>query len=98
MIADIESEAALRRQRSGSQVMGASKVQGQHPFDRPARPKKAPAPMFHAATKLVRQELWTAYVWFVAQFRQASEKLRSGDRLARFPAGSFPPALPFVPG
>jgi REP element-mobilizing transposase RayT len=98
MIADIEAEAALCRQRSGSQVMGASKVRGQHPFDRPARPKKSPAPLFHAASKLMRQELWTAYAWFVAQFRQASEKLRSGDRLARFPAGSFPPALPFVAG
>jgi hypothetical protein len=31
MIADIEAEAALCRQRSGSQMMGASKVRGQHP-------------------------------------------------------------------
>jgi hypothetical protein len=98
MIADIEAEAALRRQRSGSQVLGASAVRGQHPFDRPARPKKSPAPLFHAASKLVRQELWAAYAWFVAAFREASAKLRAGDRLARFPAGSFPPALPFVAG
>ena len=98
MIADIEAEAALRRQRSGSQVLGASAVRGQHPFDRPARPKKSPAPLFHAVSKVVRQELWPAYAWFVSQFRQASEKLRSGDRLARFPVGSFPPALPFVAG
>ncbi len=98
MIADIESEAALRRQRSGSQVMGASKVRGQNPFDRPARPKKSPAPLFHAASKLVRQELWAAYAWFAAAFREASAKFRAGNRLARFPAGSFPPALPFVAG
>jgi len=98
MIADIEAEAALRRQHSGCQVLGVSAVRGQHPFDRPARPKKSPAPLFHAASKLVRQELWAAYAWFVAAFRDASAKLRSGDRLARFPAGSFPPALPFVAG
>jgi len=98
MIADIEAEAALRRQRSGSQVLGASAVRGQHPFDRPARPKRSPAPLFHAASKLMREELWTAYAWFVAAFRDASAKLRSGDRTARFPAGSFPPALPFVAG
>jgi REP element-mobilizing transposase RayT len=98
MIADIEAEAALRRQRSGSQVMGASEVRRQNPFDRPARPKKSPAPLFHAASKLMREELCAAYAWFVSQFRQASEKFRSGDRLARFPAGSFPPALPFVAG
>jgi len=98
MIADIEAEAALRRRRSGSQVLGAAAVRGQHPFDRPARPKKSPAPLFHAASKRVRQELWTAYAWFVSAFREASAKFRSGDRMARFPAGSFPPALPFVAG
>jgi REP element-mobilizing transposase RayT len=98
MIADIEAEAVLRRQHSGCQVLGASAVRGQHPFDRPARPKKSPAPLFHAVSKRVRQELWVAYAWFVAAFRDASAKLRSGDRLARFPAGSFPPALPFVAG
>jgi hypothetical protein len=93
MIADIEAEAALRRQRSGSQVLGASAVRGQHPFDRPPRPKKSPAPLFHAASKRVRRELWIGYAWFVSAFRQASEKLRSGDRLARFPVGSFRPCL-----
>jgi len=98
MIADIEAEAALRRQRSGSQVLGAARVRGQHPFDRPKRPKKSPAPLFHAVSKRVREELWRAYAWFVSEFRRASEKLRSGNRLARFPAGSFPPALPFVAG
>ena len=96
MIADINSEAALHRQQSGKQVLGASAVRGQHPFDRPARPKKSPAPLFHVASKLVREELWTAYAWFVSQFREASEKLRRGDRLAKFPVGSFPPAQPFM--
>jgi hypothetical protein len=31
-------------------------------------------------------------------FREASERLRSGERNARFPIGCFPPALPFVSG
>ena len=98
LIVDIEAEAALCRLHSGRQVLGASAVRGQHPFNHPARPKKSPAPLFHAVSNLVRQELWTAYAWFVAAFREASAKLRAGDRLARFPAGSFPPALPFVAG
>jgi hypothetical protein len=42
------------------------------------------------------KELWVAYAWFVATFRQALEKLRAGDRTAVFPSGSFPPAMPFV--
>src|SRR5262245_54519809 len=98
MIADIETEAALHRRQSGSQVLGASAVRGQHPFDRPKRPKKSAAPLFHVVNKRVRLELWAGYAWFVAVFREDSAKLRSGDRLARFPAGSFPPALPFVAG
>jgi len=36
-----------------------------------------------------------AYSAFAAAFRIASERLRSGDRGARFPEGCFPPALPF---
>ena len=98
LIAEIEAEAAVRRQRTGRQVLGASAVRGQHPFDRPAKSKKSPAPLFHAASKAVRRELYEMYGWFVAAFREASEKLRAGNRMVSFPAGSFPPALPFVAG
>jgi hypothetical protein len=56
------------------------------------------APLVHAATKAARKAFYDAYAWFVAAFRQAAEKLRQGDRNAAFPAGSFPPALPFVSG
>jgi hypothetical protein len=38
------------------------------------------------------------YVEFINAFRTASEALRRGNRAAPFPAGSFPPALPFVAG
>ena len=96
LIAEIELEAAAHRQRTGSEVLGASAVQGQQPFDRPRKTKRSPAPLFHAASKAVRLELYAMYGWFVATFREAAEKLRAGDRMARFPAGSFPPALPFV--
>ena len=98
LIAEIEAEPAVRRQCTGSQALGASAVRGQHPFDRPAKSKKSPAPLFHAASKAVRRELYEMYGWFVAVFREASEKLRAGNRLVSFPAGSFPPALPFVAG
>jgi hypothetical protein len=36
LIAEIEAEAAAHRRRTGSQVLGASAVRGQHPFDRPS--------------------------------------------------------------
>ena len=38
------------------------------------------------------------YALFVAAYREAAGKLRKGYRGARFPIGSFPPALPFVGG
>jgi hypothetical protein len=33
----------------------------------------------------------------VAAYRTAAQKLSSGNRMAVFPPGCFPPALPFVP-
>ena len=98
LVTDIETEAAIRREQTGSQVLGVSAVRGQHPLDRPKRSKKSPAPLFHAASKAVRRELYAFYAEFVAAYRQASEKFRAGERTVRFPLGSFPPALPFVAG
>lgn len=97
-ITEIEEQAAVRSSRRGSQPLGASAVRGQHPYDRPARSKRSPAPLVHAMSATVRRELWTGYAWFVAAFRTAAEKLQAGDRNASFPAGSFPPGLPFVSG
>ena len=98
LVAEIDAEAAASRRRTGSQVLGVSAILGQHPFDRPAKSKKSPAPRFHAVRKAARRELYEMYAWFVAAYRTASEKLRSGNRLVAFPTGSFPPALPFVAG
>ncbi|HKI05898.1 MAG TPA: transposase [Thermoanaerobaculia bacterium] len=98
LVVEIETEAAARREQSGSQVLGVEAVLGQQPLDHPRRSKKSPAPLFHAATKAVRRELYEAYGWFVAAYREAAEKLRDGDRTVTFPLGSFPPALPFAAG
>jgi hypothetical protein len=98
LVAEIESEAAIRREQTGSQVLGVPAVRGQHPLDRPKRSKKSPAPLFHAASKAVRRELYAFYAEFVAAYREASEKFRAGNRTVAFPLGSFPPALPFVAG
>ena len=58
--------------------------------------KTSPAPLFHTFSRKVRKGLYVAHGWFVAAFREAAEKLKDGDRHARFPTGSFPPQLPFV--
>jgi hypothetical protein len=46
----------------------------------------------------VRRELWNAYSLFVAAYRDAAEKLKTGIRDVVFPQGCFPPSLPFVGG
>ena len=98
LIREVEEEAAVQSASTGNQPLGPAAILAQHPFDRPKHSKRSPAPLFHAASARVRRELWEAYRLFVAAFRQASEKLRAGDREAVFPVGSFPPALPFVGG
>lgn len=98
LVDEIELECAAERMRTGARPLGPRAVLAQHPHHRPDAIAKSPAPLVHAATQAARRVFQEAYAWFVAAFRQAAERLRQGDRGAVFPAGSFPPALPFVPG
>ena len=95
---EIGAEASARRQEKGVAPMGADAVRRQNPHQRPTKTKKSSAPLFHAATKRVREDLLNIYYAFVAAFREAAEKLKAGNRNAAFPIGSFPPGLPFVSG
>ncbi|MES1242348.1 MAG: hypothetical protein ABUT39_12075 [Acidobacteriota bacterium] len=96
LVEQIESEASAELAKSGRAPLGVAGVLRQSPETRPVRSKKSPAPLYHAATRVVRKAFWEAYCLFVSAFRDASERLRAGDRMARFPLGSFPPGLPFV--
>ncbi|MFL6258492.1 MAG: transposase [Thermoanaerobaculia bacterium] len=98
LVEGIESEVAARRKRTGGKPLGVAAVLAQNPLRRPKKTKKSPAPVFHAASKAVRRELWDAYALFVAAYRSAAEKLRAGIRDVMFPRGCFPPALPYVGG
>jgi hypothetical protein len=98
MVERIEVQAAQRREETRAVPLGPAAIKAQRPHHRPSKLKKSPAPLFHAATRRIRRELYDAYKFFLAAFRDASERLRSGDRNARFPSGCFPPALPFVSG
>jgi len=73
-------------------------ILAQHPFGQPVKTKHSFAPRVHAFSREIRKAMVEAYAWFVAVFRDAAEKLRRGERMARFPEGSFPPGLPFVRG
>ena len=96
MVRGIEQQARELRDASGLAPFGIKAILAQKPEGRPEDPKKSPASLFHAFAKATRKALWVAYGWFVAAFQEAAEKLRGGDRNARFPIGSFPPHLPFV--
>ncbi len=94
LVKEVEIEAAA--ERKNRRPLGVGAILRQHPHHAPTRPKRSPAPSFHASTSAVRRQLKDAYRRFVAAFREAAERLRSGDRSASFPVGSFPPSLPFV--
>jgi len=97
LVRQIEATAAAERAKKGVEPLGAEKILAQDPETRPETLDRSPAPFVHAATRKIRKELWEAYGWFVAAYREAADKLRKGDRNAAFPPGSFPPHLPFVP-
>jgi hypothetical protein len=97
LIRHIEATAAAERARKGVEPLGVEKILAQDPETRPETLARSSAPFVHAATRKIRKELWDAYGWFVAAYREAADRLRNGDRNAAFPPGSFPPHLPFVP-
>ena len=96
LIREIEADAVAERKLTGREPLGREAILRQHPHTQPNQTKKSPCPLFHAASKAARQGLREAYGRFLAAFREAAEKLKAGDRLARFPDGCFPPGLPFV--
>jgi hypothetical protein len=98
LVREIEGEAAAQRAATGKTVLGRAAILKQHPHERPNRPKKSYAPFVHAASQKVRRELYEGYRAFVGAYREAADRLRAGDRAVVFPAGCFPPALPFVGG
>jgi hypothetical protein len=73
-------------------------ILAQEPQAAPETLKKSPAPLFHAASRKIRRELYDAYRHFLVAFRDAAARLRAGDPEVVFPAGSFPPAAPWVAG
>jgi REP element-mobilizing transposase RayT len=98
LVDSIITETALARSATGRPAEGVEPILSRDPQFRPAKLSRSPAPLVHAATKAARKAFYEMYSWFVAAFRSAAEKLKQGNREARFPIGSFPPGLPFVAG
>jgi hypothetical protein len=98
LVEAIVLEHRERRRGQGISCLGRRRISEQGPFDQPRTSKRSPAPFCHAASRDVRVRMISAYREFVAAYRRAVERLRSGlsPLEAGFPQGCFPPGLPFV--
>jgi len=90
--------AALKRQLLDLPAKGPAATRSQEPQAAPETLKKSPAPLFHAASRKIRREIYEGYKYFLAAFRDAAARLRAGEPGVAFPPGSFPPAAPWVAG
>lgn len=86
----------LERKLAGKGAASPRSLLGLPADHRPESPARSPRPPVHCRSKTARRRLRDARSAFLERYRQAAKALRGGDRQARFPEGSFPPALPFV--
>ncbi|MCG8456455.1 MAG: transposase [Holophagales bacterium] len=93
----IDREAAAERRRTGRPSLGVEAVMAVDPTSRPGKVEKTPKKRFHAASQEALHQLREIWSAMLAIYREASARLRAGDRKVEFPEGTFPPALPFVP-
>jgi REP element-mobilizing transposase RayT len=96
VVEQIEHETVQMHRANGTKPAGPKWVMRQKPHRVPRAIKKSPAKKFLAAFGHSIAELREAYREFVARYREASVRLRSGDCMVAFPPGCFPPRLPFV--
>ena len=105
LIDSIDRDAAAQRAARGKPSLGARKILSADPLEMGGTSKssdreakgKSPQTRFHASNQEVLKEMLEIWQQILTTYRQASEQLRSGDRTAKFPEGTFPPSLPFVP-
>jgi hypothetical protein len=97
LVEQVVEVAAAERRRTGQKVLGVKKILKIAPLCRPATVETSRKPRFHTFCKSVYRQMWEAYSWVLAAFRDAADRLRGGERNVVFPEGTHPPSLPFVP-
>jgi len=95
MVEDIEAETRKKHEDENTRPMGVRRILAQHPHGRPKEVKRTRAPSCHAASAALRKGFRALYRAFASAFREASDRLRAGDRSAVFPEHCFPPALAY---
>lgn len=97
LVRDVETRTAERHRREGSRPIGAKAVECRDPHDRATKPPSTPAPRFLASDPQEREHMRAARLRKQIAYREAAEKLKSGDNDYQFPEDCFPPGLPFIP-
>ena len=96
MVEDIERVTLESHRRDGTSPAGAAAVRRTQPHYQSARTKRSPAPHFHAASKAVRKAMRSAFGLFLERYRDAAERVKSGEKGVSFPPDCFPSRLPYV--
>lgn len=97
MVERIEKSGRRQHMEDGTRPLGPRQVRKVHPHHAPERVAWSAQPVVVSRSLKRRQELWFAVASVKAAFRDAAEKLSNGARNVRFPEGTFPPGLPYVP-
>jgi len=93
----IEETTRARHAADGTEPAARRKILEIDPHHRPEEAKSSPEPIVLARDPARRKRLRQAVSAVVAAFRDAAEKLAEGILRVRFPRGTFPPGLPYVP-
>lgn len=97
MVERIETNGRQHHVEKGTRPLGPRKVRKVHPHHAPEKVAWSAQPVVVSRSPKRRKELWFAVASVMAAFRDAAEKLSQGSRDIRFPEGTFPPGLPYVP-
>ena len=97
LLKEIEQVARQRREETGKAPLGKKRILLQVPDYRPEKMERSPAPAVHAVAGEHYRKLREMYWAFLREYRDAAEKLKEGAIDVVFPAGCFPPRLPYVP-
>ncbi len=97
IVVDIDRIGAAERALSGVSVKGIEAVLSVPPLYRPPESERTPMPIFHAASHQAWQAMFQIWSEVLRAYRDAADALRGGLCNYKFPEGTYPPALPFVP-
>ena len=97
LLKEIECMARQRREETERAPLGRKRILMQVPHYRPEKVKRSPAPAFHAVAREHYRRLLETYRAFLVEYRDSAKKLKEEAIGVVFPAGCFPPRLPYVP-